>query len=256
MRRTQTLSSGTIIRQDFADAVRPVFFQTEYDDFLYATDGGTLFLVRYRGRDYGVTCRHVFAGKGFDPNRLFITREKHAKKGSMPAPIKGVAYASSLRDAAVGTDLPDVCVIEFADDMPSTFFTDTYVVDDRTVATSQAGHALLVAGVLKEKTVIVPPDITMGYCQLEFRDTGDPTSDPVLRHADAEFRNPQFGSITGISGSPVYDLTSNALCGMVVRGGMEGATCTILYIDIHDILQLLEGVSKGATNIYYFKQSR
>jgi hypothetical protein len=73
-----------MIRQDFAYAVRPVFFQTEYDDFLYATDGGTLFLVRflvrYRDRDYGVTCRHVFTGNGFDPNRLFITPEKHAKR--------------------------------------------------------------------------------------------------------------------------------------------------------------------------------
>src|ERR1700675_1832162 len=122
MKHTPTLSSGMTIRQDFADAVRPVFFQTDYDEFLYATDGGTLFLVRYRDRDYGVTCRHVFTGNGFDPNRLFITREKHAKKGSMPAPIKGVAYASSPRDAAVGTDLTDMCVIEFADDMPSAFF--------------------------------------------------------------------------------------------------------------------------------------
>lgn len=68
------------IRQDFADAVRPVFFQTEYDDFLYATDGGTLFVVRYRDRDYGVTCRHVFTGNGFDPNRLFITRKSTQKR--------------------------------------------------------------------------------------------------------------------------------------------------------------------------------
>jgi hypothetical protein len=108
-----------------------------------------------------VTCQHVFTGNGFDPNRLFITREKDAKKGSKAAPIKGVAYASFRRDAAGGTDLLDVCVIEFADDMPSAFFMGAYVVDDKTVATGQSGHKLVVAGVLKEKTLIVSPDITI-----------------------------------------------------------------------------------------------
>jgi hypothetical protein len=171
----------------------------------------------------------------------------------MPAPIKGVAYASSPRDAAVGTDLTDMCVIEFAGDMPSAFFVGAYIVDDKTVATSQAGHALLVAGVLKEKTVIVSPDITMGYCQLEFRDAGNLSSDPVLRHATAEFSNQEFGSITGISGSPVFDQTANALCGMVVRGGMTGNKCNVYYIDIFDVVRFLEGVSDNAASTYYTK---
>jgi hypothetical protein len=34
----------------------------------------------------------------------------------MPAPIKGVAYEASLRDAASGRDLLDVCVIGLSDD--------------------------------------------------------------------------------------------------------------------------------------------
>ena len=41
---------GAVDRHDFAEAVRPVFFQTEYDEFMYATHGGTLFLVRFAGR--------------------------------------------------------------------------------------------------------------------------------------------------------------------------------------------------------------
>jgi hypothetical protein len=60
MPQTQVLSSGLIIRQDFAEVVRPVFFQTEYEEFPYATHGGTLFPVVFRGRVYGVTCTHVF----------------------------------------------------------------------------------------------------------------------------------------------------------------------------------------------------
>ena len=80
MLETQVLASGLIIRQDFTEAVRPVFFQTEYEEFLYATHGGTLFLVVFRGRVYGVTCAHVFGD--FPHGRLFVAQVKRAQKGS------------------------------------------------------------------------------------------------------------------------------------------------------------------------------
>jgi len=106
-------SPGGVLHRRIGDAVRPVFFQTEYEEFLYATDGGTLFLVRFKERIYGITAHHVFTGNGFEPNRLFITREKFAKKGTPPAPIKGTCHPSSPRGAAEGTDIIDLCLIEF-----------------------------------------------------------------------------------------------------------------------------------------------
>ena len=54
-----------------------------------------------------------------------------------------------------------------------------------------------------------------------------------------------FKSVEGISGSPVFDRTANALCGMVVRGGMNGGSCNLIYVDIFDIMRLLEAVSVG-----------
>jgi hypothetical protein len=120
--------------------------------------------------------------------------------------------------------------------------------DEKTITTARFGHELLVAGVLKEKTSIIPPDITIGYCHLQLRDTG-PTSDPFLRRAFAVFAQVLFGrgefrSITGISGAPVFDRTANALCGMVVRGGMTGPMCYVYYLDAFDILRLLEAVHR------------
>src|SRR5262249_51768486 len=159
--------------------------------------GGTLFLVKFRGRTYALTCSHVFAD--FRHGSLFITQEKQAKKGSKPAPIKTFCYPSSPRDDAVGTDLGDICIIEFENDLPPDFFAGSeYVIEDKTVITSKAGHILHVPGVLKEKTRIVPPDITIGYCRLEFRDAGTTSSDPTLRHATAQFWQPEFASVTGI----------------------------------------------------------
>lgn len=245
------LNHGDGLERDFANSVRPIFFQTELEEFLYATHGGTMFVVRFRDRLYGLTCKHVF--REFEPSKLFIADEKQAKKGSKPAPIKTLCYPSSPIDEAEGTDVDDICVIEFDDDIAPDFFKGgEYNIDEHTVATSQVGHALLVAGVLKEKSQIDPPDIAIGYCRLEFQDVG-PASDPFLRHAIAQFLNPEFSSIVGISGSPVFDRVSNALCGMVIRGGMTGSKCEIRYIDIFDIVRLLESVSEGVTKSYYKK---
>jgi hypothetical protein len=240
------------IRQDFSDAVRPVFFETDFEEFLYATHGGTMFIVSFRGRVYGLTCRHVFGD--FEYGRLVVTNEKHPQKGSKPARVKAVCYPSSPRDGAVGTDIIDICVIEFVSDVTPEFFGNSaYMIDDCTIARGQVGHKLLVAGVLKEKTLICSPDIYIGYCQLEFVDVGISAADPILRTAGAEFPAPSFSTIVGTSGSPVFDVTANALCGMVVRGGMTGRKCTIHYIDIFDIAQLLQAVSEGASQTYYTK---
>src|SRR5262249_39790658 len=79
-RRPQRLPSGMLVRQDIAQSVRAPFFQTEYEEWLYATHGGSLFLVAYKGRTYGLTCKHVFGD--FDPSTLFISAAKQALKGS------------------------------------------------------------------------------------------------------------------------------------------------------------------------------
>jgi hypothetical protein len=252
MIRNQILASGLVIRQDFSDAVRAVFFQTELEDFLYATHGGSMFLVNFRGRFYGLTCKHVFGD--FDASTIFITQEKHAKKGNMPAPVEGLYFPSAPVGDAAGSDVGDICVIRFADDIAPGFFgSSPFVFDEKTIGTSSVGHELHVSGVLKDKSEIIPPDITMGYCHLVLHDVGVRTSDPFLRQATARFSNPEFDNIVGISGSPVFDHTANVLCGMAARGGMTGNECILYYIDIFDIARVLEGISVGASGASYTK---
>jgi hypothetical protein len=254
---TQTLASGLVVRQDFRGAVRPVFFQTEFDDFLYATHGGTLFVVQFRDKMYALTCGHVF--KDFPHSRLFIANERVAQKGSKPAPVGGICYPSSPRDGAEGTDIVDVCLIEFTDDLPPAFFRDApYVVDEKTITTAVLDHELLVAGVLKDRTRLVPPDIAFPYCNLKLRDAGPAPFDPFLRQAFAVFGEALLGTanfetITGLSGAPVFDQTANALCGMVVRGGMTGPVCRLYYLDASDLLRLLQAVYDRADSTYYTK---
>lgn len=136
--------------QDFSAAVRPVFFHTDNDDFLYATHGGTLFVVSFREKLYAVTCGHVF--QDFPYGMLFITQEKFAKKGSMPAHVTGICYPSSPTDSLEGSDIGDICVLEFSDDTRPDFFKGSaYVIDEKTVVTSKPGDELYRCGSPKRK---------------------------------------------------------------------------------------------------------
>jgi len=248
-KRTQRLASGITVRQDFRDCVRMVFFDTGESAYQYATHGGTAFVVIFKGRPYAFTCAHV--RQDFSWDQLVIT---DTKRGHLIAQLKSVGYATSPRDSAIDTDVLDVVVIDFAPDVTSAFFKDmAYVLDLSTVSTSKPGDGLLVAGVLKGKSQICDGTITPCFCTLEFADAVPATSDPTLRHGIAKFDEPEFDSITGLSGAPVYNLRANGLCGMVVRGSMNGDDCSIYYIDLFDMMQILKCAHEGRAETYYRK---
>lgn len=249
-RRTQVLASGIGVRQDFRDAARFVFFDTGDKEWVYGTHGGTAFVVNYKGKCYGLTVVHV--RKDFDWSQLVIT---DLREGTKRAPIKAVYHASSPRDEAVGTDLLDVVVVEFMDPVTSDFFGGTaYVLDTKTVATSADGRHLLVFGILEEKTTL-DDGLAPVYGRLEFTDTGLSGSDKTLRQATAQYTERNFDSINGMSGGLVYDETANALCGMVVRGGEIGKNVwRVHFVDIFDIMQLLDAIYSGKPETYYRKK--
>ena len=248
--RAHTLSSGLIIRQDFRLSVRFVMFQTDIDECLYATNGGTLFLVNYRDRIYAVTCGHVV--KGFEPGQLIVTGKRHPQKGDKPAQVRGQYLPNSPHGAATDSDILDVCIIDFKPEIvPSLFSDPAYIVDDNTVCTSHNGHVLLVSGCLKDQSAIYDPDITAGFAILEYQDEGVASFDPLLRTAVAEFARPAFDRVTGLSGAPVYDLTENALCGLVMRGSMTGKSSTIHFLDAFHIVEMLKMIHGGTASTSY-----
>lgn len=239
-RREQVLASGITIRQDFRDAVRFVFFETGMEDHPYATHGGTAFIVTYRGRCYGLTAGHVRGD--FEWAQLVIT---DTKIGKTKAPIRGVYYPSAPRDDSVGSDVLDVTLIEFVDFVTADTFKGTaYVIDPKTVVTSKPGQSLLIAGNLKDHTEIVD-DIAPHFALLQFTDLGLAGGDPALRLAKAKYAEQYFDTLLGLSGAPVYNQPASALCGMAVRGAPVGDQWHMRYVDIFDIMQLLDAVYTG-----------
>lgn len=249
MRVTQTLASGLFIRQDFRDAVRFVFFDTGHDAWQYATHGGTMFVVRFGGSNYALTCKHVL--QDFDWRQLVVTNEKG---GTKIAGLKAVFYPSQPKGAAVDSDILDVAVVQFSDDIGSDYFNDrAYILDAGTTATSRPGDVVHVAGALKSPSAITEDKIAPIYCLLELADNTSSSADPTLRSAFGKYKNPEFSDVVGLSGSPVFNVSKEALCGMVVRGGMSNDECILRYIDTFDIMQLLGAIEKGLTETHYKK---
>jgi hypothetical protein len=225
---------------DLSASIRAVLFATEFDEHPYATHGGTLFVVNFKGMLFGLTARHVFGD--FPAEALLVTQEKRAEKGSRFAAIRGLRYPSAPRGEAIGTDITDLCAVEFSPEVTPDFFHGTaFLLDRERAGTAQLGEELLVCGMLKDATVIDGHNISVSWCRLEFLDRG-PSGDLVLRQAQAAYTAPPFNNLLGVSGSPVFSTTTGKLRGMVVRGGTDREGWTIRYMDVFDIIKFLDAV--------------
>jgi hypothetical protein len=130
---------------DLSAAIRVVLFATELDEHPYATHGGTLFVVNFKGVMFGLTARHVFGD--FLPEALLVTQEKRAEKGSRFAAIRGIRYPSAPRREAIGTDITDLCAVEFSTEVTPDFFYGTaFPLDQSSAGTARLGEELIVCG--------------------------------------------------------------------------------------------------------------
>lgn len=249
-RVTQRLASGLTIRQDFRQAARFVLFDTGLSEWQYATHGGTLFVVSFRGRPYALTCGHV--RQDFEWSQLVVTNRRD---GRAIAGLSAVFHASSPKGAAIDTDILDVTAIRFSDDIdPDYFGNATYLLDEGTVGPTRTGDTLHVSGVLKELSQIGETTISPRFCLLEMEDDTAFSHDPTLRSAFGRFSEPEFTSVTGLSGAPVFNVRTSRLTGMVARATLQNNLCRMRYIDMFDILQLLTAAHDGRAETAYTKE--
>jgi len=250
---TQQLSSGINIEQDLNNAVRFVFFDTGMDEWRYATYAGVLFLVQYNSKIYGVTARHVF--QNFNWRQLVVTKGKFGNQNELVAELRYFYYPTALEGAAEGSDIGDIAIIDFTENCQHEFFLQTpYLIDAGTIAFSQSDDHLLIHGSLQTQSStneagVVHPQ----YCTFtDLVDSGISDQNPTLRKATITFsQDITFDNITGISGGPVFNITQNKLCGMVVRGGLTNFNATIWYLDIGDIVAFIRSIDQNVEHTRY-----
>lgn len=233
-------------------STRMVLFETIYEEWKYASHGGTVFVVALAGKPYGITNRHVVGDFAWDdlcvPNR-------RTDADAFAAP-KAICYPSDLKKGAEGTDLGDIAVIEFRDDVELGFFGEDFFPLEASIVPAHTGDDLIVYGALKEKSTIADRKIMPTFASLGFQDDGPHSHDPFLRNCSAYWASPEFTSISGLSGSPVFNETRNGLTGLMIRGGLSGNNATGLYLDFEDVFRVLQNVHEGVSHDDYFKPIR
>lgn len=257
-RVTQIHPSGIMIRQDFRDCVRFMMFQTDDEDWQYATHGGTGFVVCHKGRYFGVTCRPILGD--FNWRQIVFTDRKF---GKIRAGLKSAFYASGPTGQAVASDILDILVVEFSADSGAAFFkSNAFLIGAAAIGPSKTGDRLAVNGALKDQSKIDDKEIVPVFALLEFTDQEPAKYDPALRKAMAQYDVPRliatygaekFENLLGISGSPVFNQTRKKLCGIAVRGGLNGDKATIWYVDIFDVLTLLDAIVDDTLRTTYLK---
>lgn len=232
------------------DACRWICFFTPVEGFEVATHGGTLFVVLYEGKPYAITVKHNV--HDFRWQDLIITKDRTS---NVSAFLRAISYPSSGFGHAEGTDLLDIAIVEFTDEVTAEFFhSAAYDLDRMPVCVSRPGDDLTVYGALTAPSGIDGMNVFTQYAELGFKDVGPNSHDVTLRTAHARWINPEVDHLGGLSGSPVYNATQDGLCGMMVRGGMpEKGRAMMSYIDISDIARILHSVHEGQRRGFYRK---
>jgi hypothetical protein len=231
-------------------ASRLVMFETETPNYEIATSGGTLFLVLYEGRPYGITAKHN--KHSFEWKDLLVTDTKFGKNS---AGLAAVHYAAKPTLSAIGSDIMDVAVVTFPDDITQDFFQSTaYDLSKPSISKSNIGDRLAFYGAISDLLWLDDKQIFARFAQLQLEDSGCYPSDPVLRSAEGKWDNISFSSMAGISGGPVYNFAKGGICGMAVRGGLErSGHAKAYYIDFQDICHLLQCIHSGELESHYTK---
>lgn len=248
----QRLKSGLLVQQDFRVAARFAFFDTGFEGFRYGTHGGTIFISRYNFKYFAITCHHIL--QDYEWRQIIIT---DMKGGRRVAGIKSVSTPAAPRGHAVDTDLLDIAIIEFSDELTASFFDGgAYILDEKTISKSSTHDKLLIYGALKKNSEITEKSIKPIYCLISMTDGGAPSNDATIRHATGIVTNSAIDDLSGLSGSPVFNVTKNALCGIVVRGGISDKSGIIWYVDIIDIMYFINAVFQNQKEVSYYRMGK
>lgn len=236
--------------QALKDACRWICFFTPVKGHEVATYGGTAIVIIYDGKPYAITARHN--AHSFNWGDVIITKDRTSNKN---ASIRAISYPGRGLGHAEGSDLTDIVFIQFDAEVTVEFFEGAvYDLDRMPVCVSRPDDDLVVYGALSDQSAIDGMNIFTQFAELGFVDIGPHSHDVVLRSAKGQWLNSRVTHLAGLSGAPVYNISQDGLCGMMVRGSLsKGGVATVHYIDIADIARVLNSVNEGQMAGFYRK---
>tara|TARA_B100000686_G_C16781764_1_gene972392 strand:- start:1335 stop:2075 length:741 start_codon:yes stop_codon:yes gene_type:complete len=242
------------IIDNLTNSVRHLCIETDVDGYEYFTYGGTITLVKYKDKTYGLTCGHVVnADKSVSYDQLCIL---NTRDGIHIAGIENVVLPKNLADEAVDSDLADICILEFSSECTGDFFSHTpHELSDIDIIADQIGDQMYAVGAIKQDCGVDYETNTINsqYVCLPIHAQGKHSVDPILYKSIGKIPNDwNISELTGMSGGAIYNANQNhALTGIIARAGVKEKDATIFYISIVPFLKALQALENKSTHVKY-----
>lgn len=244
----KNLLDNSLIIPPIRAIIRPLFFSDNTDYYgqilPYRTDGGTIFIVKHRKRFFGITAKHaIFPGgnyKQYQTNNLMVFEDYEIKRGSRPASVNFVAFGTGSEYEA-----EDIAVVSFTEEQ--LFEVGTYYdLDVFGFCQSVTADRVQICGFSKDLLNIdySAEAIYAHVVQLEMTNIGNRSHDATISEACGTFPDYPTSTTLGLSGSPVFNLNSGSLCGMVLRGGKHKNVINVYYSDFRHIWQVVYSIAE------------
>jgi len=236
---------------DITKCARPVLFENDDREFPYSV-GGTAFIVKFSGRAFVITARHVLNLKSFEPRRFCIQYRPDCRDF---LPLRAL-YLVRGADAA-DTDQYDIAVREI----------DSAAVKIELYGEYQPYNLLAMdcLTIYSERGAYIYRGYPSDLREVDF-ESGKIEQGAVTSRAEYVGRTPYksirelkllgldpLTSIDGLSGSPVFQVhneaetrySREAFASMLIRGSIESSK--VFLIEHNRIIQVLTDIVAAHT---------
>lgn len=247
------------MKQDLYECTRFPLFKSNIPSWPIYTNGGTLLLVKFENRYFGLAPAHILSDNPPDPaeaGNILIKCRNREPSGSELAVRQALtlnSIDSELPDEH--PDLSDLFVTEFYP--PKTELVHAYYWEKNTWGDAEESDPLITVGYLKDRSdlsfngsetvTIAQPSKFRVYHRIQPGD--DSGSARAIGQVPLEVMN-DVGNLRGMSGAVVFNERQRKVSGIVLRGGYNAETrvLSFRYLAASLIDQYLQSVINADSN--------
>jgi hypothetical protein len=229
------------------ESVRFPLFRTPIEGWPFATNVGTIFLVNFLDRTYAVFPKHI--ARNFDLSDLLVTSTLTEVKA---IGLNRYLLVRGASEQFESSDIEDLCIGVLPETVKASDFQSTYPLSDISYEQPQQGDRLTIFGFIKDESFINENTIQAAYQTIEVSDFGPYGFDTNLRVAFGEFQSEVIRSVKGMSGAPVFNNRTKAVCGIVLRGDLKpNGDVSFYYLEGTHVVNTLVAGILGADKVQF-----
>lgn len=230
----------------------PLFF-TGIEDYPFATNVGAVFLVKVGKTPIAILPKHIL--KTFHLRDLRITSSLTVFNS---VGVEDAYQFNGYKEATRATDIEDILVAFFPEFVTPSDFETIFPFEFMDAAPVQDGDEVVTYGFNRDNSILTKEEVRIHQVVVEAIVTPKKSADFTLRECVGTFNLEPEGdklkSVTGLSGSPVFNRRSGLCCGLTTRGGItENGEIILRFVESFDLIRIINAAVSGADFVEYEK---